>query len=215
MTRVFIPQATHELLAALARGRNHGKARFNDSSAWHRKMATRRGGVSSEFNHYLGLCGEWAAGKVYGGALPDTRVWDDKGDGHAPDLVLANGMGVSVKTRARRNYDFALGTKGMAEIEQVDLLVLCWPADPYSEEAVKHQSFQSVADAVEESAFAIEVVGHATVTDFETNHDIGNYGYGPRLILHPQDFTPAPNEPLTAEQLLAYDFGPKRPTVWV
>lgn len=129
---------------------------YIDNSRWGKK--------DSKQTHYEGLRGEYAVSQHLWIPL-DISVKGKKGDGNSHDLKLRSGKTISVKTREKVGYDFAL--KGTDRRELVaDYCILCYNISDHE----------------------IGIFGWATKKEFLANCHQTNYSHGDRLVLSPKYF---------------------------
>lgn len=152
-----------------ARQRNYGKAV--------RGISGRIPAHTHELDiHLLGLLGEYAVSIVLGIDI-DRNVYDRHGDSGI-DLRLSNGKTISVKTRRKPGWSFALIGTDPREFN-ADYGFLCWP--------VRHENV-TYADH-------IFLAGWCTKAEFLAHSRIENYSndvvkYPDRLALPPAYFHP-------------------------
>ena len=172
MAIVLVTPEQQQDLWLLAEGRQKGKP-------------TRRrgwGGNTPVQNHYVGLLGEYAASRVLDGYDYDKQFYGSSGDGGMPDLVGPAG-GISVKTRTKRGYFFALSSDKPEDFK-ADAAVLCWPGDDAT------QKLFCTDPKPLDVSIAVEVVGIVSYNRFMEKAYLVDLGWGMRLALGHEHFTP-------------------------
>lgn len=182
---VRVSPEAQQYLYGLAVARNSGKRR--NKKGW--------GGNTAEQNHYVGLLGEYAASRVFDGYHYSREIYGIKGDGGKADLVGPAG-GINVKTRTRRGYDFALSSDRLDGFK-ADAAVLVWPGDDAT------QGILCNSPAPAECDISLDVVGIASYAVFRHRACHVDYGYGKRLALPAEWFTPL-LRPLWSHEVAAY-----------
>jgi len=115
--------------------------------------------------HELGALGELAVAQLLGGMVDEAGR--PGGDDGAPDVVLPDGKGVSVKVRAGRYWDFLLDP-GQKELG-ADYGVLCWTVG---------------------GILTLQIAGWCTDEDVRQHGVVKDYGHGRRLALAPGHLRP-------------------------
>lgn len=185
MAIVLVDPTQQVFLRSLAHQRNKGKR--NNRRGW--------GRLTAEDNHYIGLLGEYAASRVLDGYDYDRACYGASGDGNVADLRGPSG-GINVKTRTRRGYDFALGSDSLADFK-ADAAVLVWPADSVT------QALLCSDPKPQHDNISLEIVGIASYNTFKVHAHHCDYGWGRRLALGHEYFTPIPR-PLWKHEVAAY-----------
>lgn len=158
-------------LWSLAEGRQKGKPKRR---GW--------GGSTPVQNHYVGLLGEHCASRILEGYNLDRGLYGIRGDGGKADLV-GKGGGVSVKTRTKRGYDLALQSDKLTDFK-ADAAVLCWPGDDAT------QKLFCTDPKPLDVPISVEVVGIVSYNTFAAKAHLVDYGFGMRLALGHEHFTP-------------------------
>lgn len=182
MAIVLVDPTQQAFLRSLAQQRNKGKR--NNKRGW--------GRLTAEDNHYIGLLGEYAASRVLDGYDYDRACYGASGDGNAADLRGPSG-GINVKTRTKRGYDFALSGDSL-EGFNADAAVLVWPGDDATEKVLHHPQSSNIS---------LDVVGIASYAVFAAKAVHKDFGYGLRLVLEHQHFTPI-HRPLWSHEVQRY-----------
>lgn len=185
MAIISISPADQLALWKLAQDRNRGK--HNNRRGW--------GGNSAEQNHYIGLLGEHAASIVLDGHVLDRNSYGAKGDGGRADLVGPAG-GISVKMRTKRGYDLALQSDKLDDFK-ADAAVLCWPGDDIT------QRLLCSGPKPLDVSITIDVVGVVSYHTFAAKAHFVDFGWGRRLALGHEHFTPIPR-PLWEWEVAVY-----------
>lgn len=185
MAIVLVDPTQQAFLRSLARQRNKGKR--NNKRGW--------GKLTAEDNHYIGLLGEYAASRVLDGYSLDRACYGASGDGGMADLVGPAG-GVNVKTRTKRGYDFALSTASLDGFK-ADAAVLVWPGDDAT------QKLLCSDPKPQHDNISLDVVGIASYAVFAAKAVHMDYGYGRRLVLPWEHFTPL-HRPLWSHEVQRY-----------
>lgn len=185
MALVHVSPSQQTFLRDLAAQRNKGKR--NNRRGW--------GKLTAEDNHYIGLLGEHAASRVLDGYSLDRACYGASGDGGMADLIGPAG-GVNVKTRTKRGYDFALSTDSLDGFK-ADAAVLVWPGDDAT------QKLLCSDPKPQDVNISLDVVGIVSYADFAAKAVHKDFGYGLRLVLEHQHFTPI-HRPLWSHEVAGF-----------
>lgn len=181
MALVHVSPSQQTFLRDLAAQRNKGKR--NNRRGW--------GKLTAEDNHYIGLLGEYAASRLLDGYSYSKEIFGASGDGGLADLQGPAG-GINVKTRTRRGYDFALSGDSLDGFK-ADAAVLVWPA----------QGCEANLATPQDVNISLDVVGIVSYADFAAKAVHKDFGYGLRLVLEHQHFTPI-HRPLWSHEVAGF-----------
>lgn len=163
----FAPQELR-LIQAIARARSRA------SIAAGMPDGVYRADNDSDYVHELGFRAEWAVARLLG-TLPDLNIYAG-GDKHQPDVQIRD-MGIEVKMSTwRPDPDFKLKSNNMDDF-QSDFGVLCRPR-------TKADSDNWLADS------HVVIMGYISRDEFARVHQVKDYTYGPRLVVHCHQLSP-------------------------
>lgn len=171
-------------LWSLAEGRQKGKPKRR---GW--------GQNSPVANHYIGLLGEHATSRLLDGYTLDRNLYGARGDGGKADLIGPAG-GISVKTRTKRGYFFALSSDKPEDFK-ADAAVLCWPGDDAA------QKLFCTDPKPLDAPISVEVVGIVSYNTFMEKAHLVDLGWGMRLALGHEYFTPI-GRPMWSHEVAAH-----------